>query len=62
MKNKFLRLSSVIELTGLSRSTIYLMIKNDEFPEQVSLGERSVAWIEKEILDWIEMKINESRR
>jgi predicted DNA-binding transcriptional regulator AlpA len=30
----YLRLPSVIRMTGLGRSTIYRMIANDEFPRQ----------------------------
>ncbi|WP_420197272.1 helix-turn-helix transcriptional regulator, partial [Escherichia coli] len=42
-------MSEVINLTGLPKSTIYLKIKNDEFPNQVSIGSRSVAWVEHEV-------------
>jgi predicted DNA-binding transcriptional regulator AlpA len=36
--SKILRLQSVIGLTGLSRSSIYLQISKGTFPRQVSLG------------------------
>lgn len=50
---RLLRISDVMKLTGLPKSTIYLKIKNKEFPNQVSIGSRSVAWVEKEINEWI---------
>ncbi|EEC5298582.1 AlpA family phage regulatory protein, partial [Salmonella enterica subsp. enterica serovar Blockley] len=39
------------------KSTIYLKIKNNEFPNQVSIGSRSVAWVENEVNEWIEKNI-----
>ncbi|MCU3015319.1 AlpA family transcriptional regulator [Enterobacter hormaechei subsp. oharae] len=56
-KFRLLRMSDVISLTGLPKSTIYLKIKNKEFPNQVPIGTRSVAWVEEEINDWIEKNI-----
>ena len=59
--NNLIRLNRVIERTGLSRSTIYAQIQNGTFPKPISLGERSVAWIDDEITDWIDAKISASR-
>jgi prophage regulatory protein len=56
-KLRLLRMTDVIKLTGLPKSTIYLKIKNKEFPDQVSIGARSVAWVETEINEWIERNI-----
>lgn len=52
-KSRLLRLPDVIAITGVPRSTIYLKIKNKEFPPQVQIGSRSVAWLESEIYEWI---------
>jgi prophage regulatory protein len=57
MTTKFLRLTDVIERTGLGRSTIYKLMAEDDFPPSVSLGARAVAWVEQEIEDWIFSKI-----
>ena len=56
-----LRLKAVIRKTGLSRSSIYLYMKDKAFPKPISLGQRSVGWIEKDINDWIETRTNLSR-
>ena len=61
MVNKILRFPQVKGQTGLSRSTIYLRIKNKEFPESISLGGRAVGWLESDIQDWLENKCKESR-
>lgn len=57
-----LRLPDVKSRTGLSRSTIYLAMKNDCFPKSISLGPRCVGWIESEINDWIQMQIQSTRK
>jgi prophage regulatory protein len=32
-----------------------------KFPQQISLGSRAVGWINSEVIDWIELRISESR-
>ncbi len=58
---KFIRIRSVIELTGLSKSYIYDLCNKSLFPKSVPLvrGGSSVAWVEGEILDWIDSRISE---
>lgn len=59
---RLLRLKQVISITGLSRSTLYLMISKNEFPRQINLtGARCVAWLESEIIEWINLRIAKSR-
>ena len=55
------RLPEVMAHTGLSRSTIYHKISQDEFPHSINLGIRSVGWIADEIIDWINDQIRKSR-
>lgn len=56
---KLIRLKEVIQMTGLSRSSIYNYIDKNRFPEQVSLGCRAVAWVESEVHDWIVQRVSE---
>jgi len=51
---KFLKLKDVINLTGLSRLSIYAKISSGDFPSQFRLGERSVAWLETDVFEWME--------
>ena len=51
MPDRMLRIAQVIELTGLSRSTIYAMVKRGEFPENHPIGSRAVAWREADVLE-----------
>ncbi|NRB42411.1 MAG: AlpA family phage regulatory protein [Pseudomonadales bacterium] len=61
MTHTILRLPAVKERTGLSRSSIYLRMANNEFPKSVSLGGRAVGWVEFDIDEWIVARIEESR-
>ena len=61
MEYQILRLKDVIAMTELSRSTIYLRMEQDKFPQQINLGSRAVGWISSEIKEWIEERIKESR-
>ena len=53
---RLIRLPEVLRLTGLGRSTIYRMMAENKFPQSVRLGPRSVAWREREVLDWIDSR------
>ncbi|EKA7363824.1 AlpA family transcriptional regulator [Vibrio parahaemolyticus] len=60
MQNEQIRLITlreVIALTSLSRASIYNYISKNMFPRQISVGERSVRWIESEVQEWIRQKI-----
>lgn len=52
-----LRLPQVIQRTGMSRSAIYKMVSDGNFPRSVRLGARAVAWVESEIESWSEARI-----
>ena len=54
---RFVRLHEVMARTGLSRSTIYVMMAEGRFPKPVPLGERSVGWIESELEEWLRDRI-----
>ncbi|PHV09647.1 helix-turn-helix transcriptional regulator [Chitinimonas sp. BJB300] len=49
---RFLRLPEVMSRTALSRSSIYAAIQRGIFPNSISLGGKSVAWLESEITAW----------
>lgn len=61
MNYKILRLKDVINATGLSRSSIYLLMRDDKFPKNILLGARSVGWQQSSINEWIEGRITASQ-
>ena len=62
MAHSILRLPAVKTRTGLSRSTIYLRVSQGTFPKPVSLGGRAVGWLEAEIQEWLQRRIEASRK
>ena len=62
MSARILRLEAVLDKTGLSRSLIYQLVSEGNFPAQIHLGARSVGWIEAEVDDWINTRIAMSRK
>ena len=59
MTQTFLRIADVCRVTGLPRATIYEMVSRGKFPAQVRLSPRAVGWIESEILEWQQARIEE---
>lgn len=57
---RLIKLKEVMQKTSLGHSSIYKFIAEGTFPKQVSLGAKSVAWVESEVNDWIIERI-ESR-
>jgi len=68
-KHRFIRLNEVLSRTGYARTSIYRKMEDGEFPKSVKLGcppkdpsvfdSRAVAWIEDEVEQWIESRIEE---
>jgi prophage regulatory protein len=56
---RLIRIKQVQQLTSLSKSYIYDLCKRNIFPQSLPLvkGGTSVAWIESEILEWIDSRI-----
>lgn len=52
-----LRLPQVVQKSGRSRASIYADIERGVFPAPISLGERSVGWLESEVDQWIDSRI-----
>lgn len=56
-----MRLREVLERVGLGRTTVRERIKRDQFPKPVKIGTLD-AWVESEITEWIEARIQERDR
>jgi len=53
-----LKIQKVIELTTLSRSTIYRLVEIGKFPRPVKLTTRTIGWVEEEVKEFIQNKID----
>jgi prophage regulatory protein len=51
--DSLIRLTEVLKRTGLSRTTLYELIKQGNFPRQIKLG-RTSLWSESEVSSFIE--------
>ena len=56
--SQFLRLPQVKEMTSLSKSSIYRLMDEGNFPKQISIGSRSVVWVRSHVEDWCDKKIS----
>lgn len=57
----FLRLPEVKAMIGLSKSSLYALIKEKQFPAPVRLGTRAVAWVKSEVRQWAAARVHASR-
>jgi prophage regulatory protein len=56
-----LRCKTVLERTGLKRSSLYKLILNGEFPSPVKITAKAVAWPSNEINAWVVNRIQVSK-
>jgi prophage regulatory protein len=56
--DRFIRLNEVLHTTGFSRSTLYRLMGQGDFPTAVSISANAVAWLESEVLTWIARRID----
>lgn len=52
-----LKLPEVVDRTKLSKSNIYRMIRDGDFPNSVKIGARSVGWQERDINKFIASRL-----
>ena len=53
MPDRMLRREEVQSWCGLSRTTIYRLMRAGQFPEPIKIGPRAVRWPESEIEKWL---------
>lgn len=58
-EKRLIRISRVEALTGLKKSHIYGLMRDGRFPRKVVLSRRCVAFVESEILAWVDARMAE---
>ena len=68
-KTRLIRLPEGLSRTGYGRTSIYRKMEKGEFPKNLKLGapikdptqfdSRAIAWIEEEVDQWVESRIEE---
>jgi prophage regulatory protein len=57
---RFLRFPAVRARTGLSRTTVWRLERQGDFPRHCRISTNAVAWAEHEVADWIRSKLGSS--
>ncbi|WP_370607813.1 helix-turn-helix transcriptional regulator [Citrobacter meridianamericanus] len=61
LNDKFVDMTFITQLTGLTDKWFYKLIKDGEFPKPIKLG-RSSRWLESEVEAWLQQRIAQSRQ
>ena len=51
--SRILRIHQTLNMSGLSRTSLYEKMKTNEFPKSVKLGARAVGWREADVIAWM---------
>ena len=57
---QFLRVRKVTEMVGFSKTTLYARVRDGTFPKPIVLGPQTVAFLESDVLDWMQSQIAQS--
>jgi prophage regulatory protein len=55
-RDKILRPLNAADLFNVSRTTFWRYAKRPGFPCKIRLGEKSVGWLESELMAWLESR------
>ncbi len=53
MESRILRCPEVCHRTGMSKATVYRLVKAGQFPKPVKLTARLRGWISGDVQEWI---------
>lgn len=56
--DRFIRLPEVRSITGRSKTQIY---DDPSFPRPIKLSQRESAWIEREVREWMQARVDSAR-
>lgn len=57
LSHTLMRMPDVLKATGLSRSTLYSLARQGDFPAPIHLTSRAIAWDSRLIAEWIERRV-----
>lgn len=55
--SNFLKITEVMKMTGLAKSTVWLWVKEGKFPKPIKLSPRITVWEEEKIELWMKTKL-----
>jgi len=56
-QSRFIRMPDLRQKVGLSRSQIYKLIQQEQFPRPVKLGEKVSVWVDSEVEEWMSKQV-----
>lgn len=56
IEDRYIRIKELAVMLGIAKSTIYRLIKENKFPKQIRLTERTSVWRLSVINKWVEEK------
>jgi prophage regulatory protein len=51
--DRILRIATVLNMTGLTRSTLYRKINEGSFPKQIQISAHCTGWRESSVMAWL---------
>ncbi|HCM0781379.1 TPA: AlpA family phage regulatory protein [Vibrio parahaemolyticus] len=56
---KLLRINQVVNLTRISKTTIYQHMSEGHFPQCIKFGAKATRWLEDDVVAWVEAQRKE---
>jgi len=53
VSKRIIRIKTVLDRTGLTRSTLYRKVQAGSFPKQIAIGTRCTGWRESAVDEWL---------
>ena len=60
LEDEFIDMKFITRLTGLSDKWFYKLIQEGVFPKPIKMG-RASRWLNSDLEEWLQAKINDSR-
>ena len=55
-KGQLIDMKRVTEMTTLSRTTLWRMVRQGRFPRPIKISSNRVAWRECDVVDWVQAR------
>lgn len=58
---KLIRARDVLKICPLSKSGLHLAVKAGRFPQPIHISERSIAFVESEVREWLQSRMDQRK-
>ncbi len=53
MTERMLKVGEVVAIAGISRATVYRLVKSNKFPKPKQISPARIGWLQSEISGWL---------